>query len=161
MTTKTDRPHNVHRSDVDRSGNGQGQSDPPTRANADLADTPTASPDTETRTIPLRDRSGNRVYRELTRVEWALLHERHLVTLQWTSRKRNRIAEVRLAAGVSVAECNAVLRMGMRDRLPMPPPTVIQIRHVGMRYEHNAKVCRTYGPPCPNCGGYHDGACES
>lgn len=160
MTQKPKPPYPVLGSDVSGSGNGQGQFDPAIAPNANLQrDTPPAPPDTETRTIPLLDRSGKRVHRELTKAEWWMLYERRLVTLQWTNRKRNRIAEVRLAAGVSVAAVNAALRQGLRDRLPMPPPTVIRVNDKGLHYEHNHKVCRGFGPPCERCGGYHEGEC--
>lgn len=139
LTFQTSCANNDLRTSSNGLGNRQGLFDPPKTANANSQiDSPPVS--TETRTIPLRDRSGITTHRQLTRVEWSYLYEKRLVTLRFTSRSKRQIAEVRLAAGVSVAEINSALRMGMRSALPRAEDNKTTIeRRVeggGIYYDH-------------------------
>lgn len=117
LTFETSCANNDLRTSSNGSGNDLGQSLPGDEPKRD--DKAQAPPSLrETKTIPLTDRNGQLAYRQLTREQWTYLHERRLVELVYTNRKRTFIQQVRLGQGVSVAEINSALCIGMRSALP-------------------------------------------
>ena len=96
--------------------------------------------------IPLIDRLG-RTLCVLRDHEWRCLHERGgLIELQFS--RRQVLLRVRLLNGVSLAAINAVLRVGLRGHIPIPPPYVVRVQHQGgQTWEHHRQRCEAAKTP--------------
>lgn len=152
LTSKPKSAYSVSEPDVTRLGNVFGQSLPgeqPKRGHDS-----DARPLSETRTIPLKDRGGKKTHKHLTRVQWTYLHERKLIEIVFTNRKRDAIGQVRLAPGVSVAAVNAALRDGIRDRLPLAEDSrtiakdgLASFKHVRVKAWDDGRPMRHHNDP--------------
>ena len=97
-------------------------------------------------TLPLLDSSGSPVY-ALPTAAWRHLHERgDLIRLEFS--RRQKLLAARLLPGITMALIHQALRVGLRDRLPVLPPTVIRVVGPGIvRYEHHYQRCMSYYSP--------------